>query len=34
MFLNTGARTDTVQYFSGWLLRRFEEGYALTLEGL
>lgn len=30
MILNTGARTDTVQYFSGWLLRRFEEGYALA----
>ena len=26
MILNTGARTDTVQYFSEWLLRRFEEG--------
>ena len=30
MILNTGARTDTVQYFSEWLLRRFEEGYVLT----
>ena len=27
MILNTGARTDTVQYFSKWLLKRFEEGY-------
>lgn len=30
MILNTGARTDTVQYFSNWLLKRFEEGYVLT----
>ena len=30
MILNTGARTDTVQYFSKWLLKRFEEGFALT----
>ena len=27
MILNTGARTDTVQYFSEWLLKRFAEGY-------
>ena len=27
MILNTGARTDTVQYFSKWLLKRFEEGF-------
>lgn len=27
MILNTGARTDTVQYFSKWLLNRFKEGY-------
>ncbi len=27
MILNTGARTDTVQYFSKWLLNRFEEGF-------
>lgn len=27
MILNTGARTDTVQYFSDWLFRRFKEGY-------
>jgi DNA repair photolyase len=30
MILNTGARTDTVQYFSKWLLKRFEEGYVFT----
>ena len=30
MILNTSARTDTVQYFSKWLLKRFEEGYVLT----
>ncbi len=30
MILNTGARTDTVQYFTPWLLKRFEEGYALS----
>lgn len=30
MILNTGARTDTVQYFSEWLLKRFEEGFVLT----
>ena len=30
MILNTGARTDTVQYFSEWLLKRFEEGYVYT----
>ncbi len=30
MIVNTGGRTDTVQYFSEWLLRRFEEGYALS----
>ena len=30
MILNTGARTDTVQYFSKWLLKRFEEGFVLT----
>ncbi|MGI6220608.1 MAG: DUF1848 domain-containing protein [Coriobacteriales bacterium] len=27
MIINTGARTDTVQYFAPWLLRRFEEGF-------
>lgn len=30
MIINTGGRTDTVQYYTDWLLRRFEEGYALT----
>ncbi len=30
MILNTGTRTDTVQYFSRWLLKRFEEGYVLS----
>ena len=27
MIINTGARTDTVQYYTEWLLRRFCEGY-------
>lgn len=30
MILNTGGRTDTVQYYTEWLLRRFTEGYVLT----
>lgn len=30
MILNTGARTDTVQFFTPWLLSRFKEGYVLT----
>lgn len=30
MILNTGGRTDTVQYYSTWLLNRFREGYVLT----
>ena len=30
MILNTGGRTDTVQYFSEWLLNRFREGYVLS----
>ncbi len=30
MIINTGGRTDTVQYFPQWLLRRFEEGYVLS----
>ena len=30
MILNTGGRTDTVQYFTPWLLKRFEEGYVLS----
>jgi len=30
LILNTGARTDTVQYYTEWLLRRFREGYVYT----
>lgn len=30
MILNTGGRSDTVQYYTDWLLRRFEEGYVLS----
>lgn len=30
MIINTGARTDTVQYYTDWLLKRFEEGYVLA----
>lgn len=30
MIINTGARTDTVQYYTKWLLKRFEEGYVLS----
>ena len=30
LILNTGARTDTVQYFTEWLLRRFREGYVYS----
>ena len=30
MIINTGGRTDIAQYFSDWLLRRFEEGYVLV----
>lgn len=30
MIINTGGRTDTVQYFSEWLLNRFKEGYVLS----
>lgn len=30
MIINTGGRTDTVQYYTKWLLRRFSEGYVLT----
>lgn len=30
MILNTGGRTDTVQYYTEWLLQRFEEGYVLS----
>ncbi len=30
MILNTGGRTDTVQYYTDWLLRRFAEGYVMS----
>lgn len=30
MILNTGGRTDIAQYYSTWLLKRFEEGYVLS----
>ena len=30
MINNTGGRTDTVQYYTDWLLRRFAEGYVLV----
>ena len=30
MIINTGARTDSAQYYSEWLLRRFEEGYVFV----
>lgn len=30
MIINTGGRTDTVQYYTDWLLCRFAEGYVLT----
>ena len=30
MIINTGGRTDTVQYYTDWLLRRFAEGYVLS----
>ena len=30
MIINTGGRTDTVQYYTEWLLRRFSEGYVLA----
>ncbi len=30
MILNTGSRTDTVQYYTKWLLKRFEEGFVYT----
>lgn len=30
MIVNTGGRTDTVQYYSEWLRRRFAEGYVLS----
>ena len=30
MIINTGGRTDTVQYYTDWLLQRFSEGYVIT----
>ena len=30
MIINTGGRTDTVQYFTPWLLKRFAEGYVYS----
>lgn len=30
MIINTGGRTDTVQYYSEWLLNRFSEEYVLS----
>lgn len=30
MIINTGGRTDIVQYYSEWLLRRFSEGFVLS----
>lgn len=30
MIVNTGGRTDTVQYYTDWLLNRFSEGYVLS----
>lgn len=30
MIINTGGRTDTVQYYTEWLLNRFAQGYVLS----
>lgn len=30
MIINTGGRTDIVQYFTPWLLNRFRQGYVLS----
>lgn len=30
MIINTGARTDTVQYYSEWLLERFKKGFVFV----
>lgn len=30
MIINTGGRTDTVQYYSEWLLNRFKEGFVFS----
>lgn len=27
MIINSGARTDTVRYYTDWLLKRFQEGW-------
>src|SRR5574344_1137379 len=30
MIINTGGRTETVQYYTKWLVKRFEEGYVYS----
>ena len=30
MIINTGSRTDTVQYYSNWLLNRFKDGFVYS----
>lgn len=30
MIINTGSRTDTVQYYTEWLLKRFEQGFVYS----
>jgi len=30
MIINTGSRTDTVQYYTKWLLKRFKEGFVYS----
>lgn len=30
MIIHTGARTDTVRFYTDWLLKRFEEGFVLS----
>lgn len=30
MIINTGSRTDTVQYYTEWILKRFENGYVYS----
>lgn len=30
MIINTGGRTDSAQYYTKWLLKRFEEGYVFS----
>lgn len=34
MIINTGGRTDTVNYYSDWLLKRFGEGYVYSCNPL